>query len=145
MYHWLIFVHVLSVFGFLLGHGASAATAWKLRAERWPEHVQAQVELLNGCGKRRPGPGDCVGHRGWLHGGFWGRGWIWAALGVLVLLSVLMMMLGTSSYARIRSALGQIPSATAAVELRSVHPALMTTIAAVGLGVLLWLMMFKPF
>ena len=34
MYSWIVFVHVLGVFGFLLAHGAAAVVAFRLRGER---------------------------------------------------------------------------------------------------------------
>ncbi len=33
MYPWLVFLHLLGVFGFLLAHGASASASFALRAQ----------------------------------------------------------------------------------------------------------------
>lgn len=48
MYPWLIFAHILGVFGFLFAHGASAAVAFRLRGERDVERVRALLDLSRG-------------------------------------------------------------------------------------------------
>ena len=45
MYPWLVFVHLLGLFGFLLAHGASSSAAFALRRERNLERVRALLEL----------------------------------------------------------------------------------------------------
>ncbi|HEU5349544.1 MAG TPA: hypothetical protein VFU63_13115, partial [Ktedonobacterales bacterium] len=48
MYRWIVFVHVLGVFGFLLAHGAAAVVAFRLHGEREVERVRALLELSRG-------------------------------------------------------------------------------------------------
>ena len=45
MYPWLVFLHVLGVFGFLMAHGISAGAAFALRRERNLERVRALLDL----------------------------------------------------------------------------------------------------
>jgi hypothetical protein len=45
MYPWLVFLHVLSVFGFLMAHGVSVGVAFALRQERNLERIQALLNL----------------------------------------------------------------------------------------------------
>ncbi len=45
MYRWLIFLHVLGVFGFLLTHGASAIMTLQLRKERDLMRIRALLDL----------------------------------------------------------------------------------------------------
>jgi hypothetical protein len=45
MYSWIVFAHVLGVFGFLLGHGAAALVTFKLRGERAVERIRALLDL----------------------------------------------------------------------------------------------------
>src|SRR5262249_23247661 len=93
MYQWLVFSHVLRVFGFRLAPGASAAVAFKLRGEREIARVRALLDLSRGAAA----VGNvsllvllAAGIAAGFGGGWWGRGWIWAALGLLVLISFAM-------------------------------------------------------
>ena len=164
MYQWLVFTHVLGVFGFLLAHGASAAVAFKLRGERAVERVRALLDLSRGAAAVANASllvllaaGIAAG----FMGGWWGRGWIWTALGLLVLISFAMNGVGSRPLIRVRQLLGEAgprgpkvdlrPSSTIptdqqlAVALAAVNPWLLTAIGGGGVALVLWLMMFKPF
>lgn len=164
MYPWLIFVHVLAVFGFLLAHGASITVAFRIRIERRPDRVSVLLELSQASAAIMNASLIVVlatGIAGGFFGAWWGRGWIWAALGVFLLLSLAMTFIGRRSFERVRAALrllyAKLPSPSAqvgseealaedlAASLRSVHPVLLTMIGGGGLAAILWLMMFKPF
>jgi hypothetical protein len=160
MYPWLIFAHVLGVFGFLLAHGASAAVAFKLRRERSLERVRALLELSQGSTVMMSGSLVVVlatGVAAGFLGNWWGQYWIWTSLGVFVLIGLSMNLVGRRSFERVRTAVALehsrhlSPSTLVTKEedlrtiLRSVHPLLLTLIGGVGLAALLWLMMFKPF
>ncbi|HEV8682557.1 MAG TPA: hypothetical protein VGS09_07270 [Actinomycetota bacterium] len=166
MYPWWVFVHILGAFAFLLVHGVSVAMALALRREREPVRIQALlglsrvylnvtyasllVLLIAGI------VAGFLGH-------WWGRGWIWAALAILVALWVSMSLLGTSFYDRVRIAVGtepmygrrkkvwlqeRPPPATPAeldALLGSNRPFLLTWMGLIGLAVILWLMVLKPF
>jgi hypothetical protein len=163
MYSWLIFLHVLAVFGFLAAHGAAVALTFTVRGERKVERLRALLEL-----SKRSGVWTSVfllvvlatGIAAGFLGHWWGHYWIWAALGVLALLYLSMALYGLRPFERIRlavmavgpeSAQEEAPSALAAKQeelaaaLQSFHPLPLTLMGAVGLAVLLWLMMFKPF
>jgi len=45
MYNWLVYLHLLGIFGFLRAHGASASAAVALRRERSLERARALLEL----------------------------------------------------------------------------------------------------
>ena len=47
MYRWLVLLHVLGVFGFLMAHGISVSVAFTLRRERKFENIQALLNLSN--------------------------------------------------------------------------------------------------
>ena len=163
MYQWLVFAHVLGVFGFLLGHGSAAAVAFKLRDERETERIRALLDLSRGSSAVANASllvllaaGIAAG----FVGNWWGQYWIWAALGVLVLISVAMLIVGSGPLMRIREVVQpelvrskrtSQPSAEVATEqqlnlmLAAVHPWLLTAIGGGGLAVILWLMLFKPF
>ncbi len=154
MYQWLVFAHVLGVFGFLTAHGASAAIAFKLRGEREIARVQVLLELsrgangvANACLLIFLAAGIALG----FMGGWWGRLWIWAALLLLVVLAVAMLGVGSGPLTRIRQALESGEGSSALTKksladlLSATHPWLLTVIGGGGLAIILWLMLFKPF
>lgn len=157
MYQWLVFAHVLGVFGFLLAHGVSAAVVFRVRTE---QDVTALRALLNLSGNTlmasfisllvllAAGIGAAfVGH-------WWAFGWPWAALGVLIAVWVVMSAQTGPVLRRLRLAVGitgrgqaKEPATTAAIAATqaSVRPWVSALTGGVGLLVLLWLMLFKPF
>jgi hypothetical protein len=168
MYQWVVFVHVLGVFGFLLAHGASAAVAFKLRGEREVERIRALLDLSRDTTAIANvsllvllAAGIAAG----FMGGWWGQLWIWAALGSLILINIAMVIVGSRPLIRVRQLVGAavpgrekthstpLPSNTAgasvdqqlAMLLAAVNPLLLTLIGGGGLAVILWLMLFKPF
>ena len=48
MYQWLVLLHILGAFGFVLAHGASTFAALGLRKERDLDRVRALLDLSNG-------------------------------------------------------------------------------------------------
>jgi hypothetical protein len=164
MYQWLVFAHVLGVFGFLLAHGTAAAVAFALPRQREVERVRVLLDLSRGATM----VGDisllvllAAGITAGFMGNWWGQGWIWAALGLFILISVTMTLLGSRSINRIRqlvqagnpsrpetishSSLDTSKEKQLAVMLAATHPWLLTVIGGGGLALILWLMMFKPF
>jgi hypothetical protein len=163
MYSWLIFLHVISVFGFLFAHGASAAVMFKVRAERDPARLGALLDLSNAVGGLMGAAGLLLLVTG-IIGGFmrqwWGQGWIWVSLALLLGLSFPMSYWGRLYFDRVRRAIGVptpddrrkkvAPPAPAPPEqlgavLASGRPGLLAAIGLGGLLVITWLMMFKPF
>ena len=163
MYPWLIFLHVLSAFAFFLAHGATAAVMFKLRSERDPARLMALLDLS-------PFVGGIMtinlllilltGIVGGFMGRWWGQGWIWTALALLIAISFVMSFGGRLYFDRVRRALGQAspddirkkaapPPAVSPDELgaviRSGRPMLLMAVGLGGLAVITWLMMFKPF
>lgn len=164
MYQWIVFTHVLGVFGFLLAHGTSAAVAFKVRGEREIARVRALLDLSMGAVAVANvsllvllAAGITAG----FMGNWWGRGWIWTALGLFILMSVTMSPLGSRPLNRIRqlvhagnssrsetinhSPLDTSAEKQLAIMLDATHPWLLTVIGGGGLALILWLMMFKPF
>lgn len=87
-----------------------------------------------------------------FQGGWWGQGWIWAALAILVIVAGLMFPLGTLYYRKVRAAeqideFGEHEISNEELEmlLKSSRPWLLAALGFGSLLVILWLMMFKPF
>jgi hypothetical protein len=161
MYRWLLFAHIASVAGFLLAHGTSAAMAFRLRSEKTTDGLRSLAELS----KQTTGvmytfialiviSGAVLG----LQGRWFGRGWIWAAIVVLILTIGGMSALG-GRYNAVRGAVGlpawdrrgKVTTSTPGSpdEIRRAVEAaptgVITAIGVVALALLLWLMILKPF
>jgi len=92
-------------------------------------------------------------------GSYWGKGWIWASIILLVVLLIIMWVYGSAYYGKVRTAVGLQPyrrteqmtlGNTASEQeldalLRSNRPIVLTVVGLLGLLIILWLMMFKPF
>jgi hypothetical protein len=160
MYQWIVLLHVVGAFLFVMAHGASVVIAMRLRAVT--DRGQ-QGALLEASGLSVGGMyiGLVLLLIGGVWAGFagdhWGRGWIWAALGVLVVVIVVMYSVATPFYGRMRAAAGVSagarpdqykPPATEA-DLAglatSTRPFWLAAVGGIGLLVILWLMVIKPF
>jgi len=158
---WLKLLHVAAGFTFALGHGVSAFTILKLRGERDPARVTALLDLSKFS---LPASDLAIlvllasGIAAGFVGGYWGHRWIWISIGVLVFLFIFMSVRGVQHNDAIRHALGQAgfydnrktpaPQADPAELTRLLDSPRAFELAAVGgigLLVLLWLMVVKPF
>ena len=164
MYQWLVFAHILGVFCFLLAHGTTAAVAFALRRQREVERVRVLLDLSRGVTI----VADvfllvllAAGITAGFMGNWWHQGWIWASLGLFILIGVTMTPLGSRPLNRIRqlvhadnpsrsetishSFLDAPAEKQLAVLLAATHPWLLTVIGGGGFVLILWLMLFKPF
>jgi hypothetical protein len=162
IYPWLVFVHIGGAFIFVLFHGASAWASLQIDREHDSTRIRALLELMS-----TSLAGAYVGLLLLLLGGIWagisgghfGRGWIWAALGLLVVIAVAMYAIGSRYFNALRAAVGMRsyqtpkdapdPVAVGQAELdaiiaRSPSRAL-AGIGYGGLGLILLLMVLKPF
>ena len=162
MYQWIVLLHIAGAFVFVLSHGVAVFVAYSLPKQRDSGRIVALLDLsgtsLNGA---------YLGLLLLLIGGIWAGifqdwfkfTWIWAALVVLVLITVVMYAVATPYFKRLRIAVGQrvmgypkdapdptpLPEAEIlAIAAQSPFPVL----GAVGFGgllIILWLMVLKPF
>ena len=163
MYNALIFVHVLSLFGFLFAHGASALVMFRVQRERDPARLHALLDLSQSMGVAMAITALLIflsGLLGGFIGQWWGRGWIWVSLALFIAISIVMSVLGRPYLERVRRAIGigtteeqrrKLPIAPAlppdelARVLASGRPALVAAVGLGGLVLITWLMMYKPF
>jgi len=157
LYQWLVFLHLIGIFGFLLAHGASALVSFRLRGER---DVNAIRALLNLSSSALIAASVSLlllligGIGAGFVGGWWSFGWIWAALGVFVVVWGLMSAFSGRPLRRVRAAVGITgrgpmkepgTSEEIAAALAAANPWPGLVIGSFGLLVILWLMLFKPF
>src|SRR5262245_4499030 len=161
-YPWIVFVHVAAACLFVRFHGASMWASDQIRRERDPERIKT---LLDMSGRSLGGVYIALlillvaGIIAGVAGGHFGRLWIWASIGVLILIIVLMYALASSYYAKVREAVGlrsmrtpkdaPDPTPVSPEELAALvdtrRPDVIGLVGVIGLLILLWLMVVKPF
>jgi plastocyanin len=154
VYQWWVFVHLVGVLAFLGAHGVSMAVLFRLRKERDPRKVSDLLALSSSSitafyyalGVLLTG-GIVAG----FLGHWWGRAWIWAAIGVLVVVTVAMFAMARPYYRRVGFVARAIAEGSQAVTaeqfdeiLRSPRPVSVAGTGVAGLLVILYLMVLKP-
>ena len=161
MYDWIVLLHIIGAFLFVIAHGASIWAVNAIRRESQPARIAALADLSGmSLGAAY------VGLLLLLVGGIWAgiyqswfsSGWIWAALGVFIVIAVLMYVIATPYFRKLRIALGQPrmapkdappPVAASDAEIAAIAasaPAVpLDVVGFLGLVVILWLMVAKPF
>ena len=162
MYRWIVFVHVLSALAFFMAHGASAAMAFLVKKEKNPDRLRAILDLSQAAV-----PFAYFALMGLVIAGivagimsnWYSMGWIWASIVLLVLLFFGMHGYAAAFYTPLRKALGlayhdrqgehpAAPPASNAEIIRLAQrtsPRLFTGVSFAVVGVIVYLMMFKPF
>ena len=161
---WLTYLHVFSVFLFLLIHGVSIGIVLSLRKERDPKRVTTLLEIsrnsvgyIHGSLFLVLATGIALG----FLGNWWGYLWIWVALGGMIALWVIMGLMGTRYYDKARRSVGVVPfygqkeftpdpSGEPKIDelnrlLSSSRPVVLVLLGLFALAVMLWLMFYKPF
>ncbi|MET0772594.1 MAG: DUF2269 family protein [Candidatus Limnocylindrales bacterium] len=154
MHQWIVFGHILGALLFMLAHGASAAVVFRLRRERDPGAVRV---LLNLSGMTIPflylglllliGAGLWAGMSGpWFR---IGALWLWVSIVLLVVILGAMYGLLTPAFKRLRETVGDgsAPVDQGALDraLAAPGPMMGAGIGLVGVLLILWLMVLKPF
>ena len=159
-YQWWVYLHVFGAFAFVFAHGASGLAAFRIRATRDPAAIRVLLDLSGASiGVMYLGlllllvGGIAAG----IAGGHFSRGWIWAALVLLVVTMVAMYAMATPFYRRLRLAVGAESRDERAGEVAPVsdgelaalatsgRPVALLAVGLVGFVAILWLMFFKPF
>ena len=161
MYGIVVLLHVVGSFAFVLAHGVSMFVSFRLRGES-DRARQAHLLELSSVGINVMYVGLLItlvaGVAAGFMGNHWGRGWIWAALGTLAIVIAVMYAVATPFYGRMRVAAGAPVPAQIAERLKppatdadlaalatSSRPMLLATVGGIGLVVIIWLMLAKPF
>jgi plastocyanin len=154
MHRWWVFLHLAGAFGFLMAHGVSVYVTFRIRNEREPARVSQLLELSSSSiGFMWYSIGVLLlgGIAAGFTGGFWGQGWIWAAIVALVATTAGMYGVATGWATRLRTISAAMAEGTEAVTqeqfeglLRSRRPFTIAAVGFAGLLVILYLMIFKP-
>ena len=160
MYLTMVFLHILGVIVFALGHGTSIAVAFRLRRERAHPRIAAMLDVSSwSTSLMYVGlllivvPGIVLG----FLGGYWATWWLWVSIVLLVLVMGAMYGIASPYYRGLRAATGatmsesaQRKAATLATDelvdslATSWRPTALTLIGGGGLAVILWLMVAQP-
>ena len=159
-YSWWVYLHILGAFAFVFAHGASALAAFRIRATRDPAQIRTLLDVSSlAIGVTYLGllllliGGIAAG----IVGDHFGRGWIWAALVILVVITVAMYAMATPFYGQLRVAAGArartrrsdpnpvVNQAEIDTLAGSNRPAVLLGIGTIGFLLILWLMVLKPF
>jgi plastocyanin len=154
VYQWWKFVHIVGVFGFLISHGVSIGVTFQLRRERDPRRVVGLLEL-SAASIRAFYVSLFVLLTGGVVAGFlgdwWSRAWIWASVGLLVLVSVVMALVMSPHHRRVGLVARAMAAGSSAVGEEQLDQLLTSrrsmTVAVMGFAgllAILYLMMFKP-
>ena len=154
-YAWIRFFHIASAIGFAGIHGASIVVLYVIRNER----DRGRIESILGFSAKTVtamyltlvavvGTGLWLGFEVTI---FLRRPWYWLSLALLVVTSLLMWFVAKPFAERIRAACDIRPSGVPrvsdeelAVILRSPRAHVIAAIGVIGLGAVLYLMIFRP-
>lgn len=153
-YGWWKFIHLAGVVGFVAAHGTSMAATVLMRRIREPQqvagilqlsaattnafYVSTLVLLVGGIGAG-------------IQGQWFGQGWIWVSLGLLVAVGVLMFPMARGHFRRVRMVLELMDSGTTVSRddfvrvLDSGNPILTAGTGVVAILLIVYLMVLKPF
>ena len=154
MHLWIVYAHILGALLFMLAHGASVAVLLALRTERDPVHVRVLMRLS----QLTVGPAY-IALLVLIVAGVWagieiqafssGRLWLWAAVVVLVVILGGMYSTMSPAFGQVRQVLGDgstnVDQAALDEALSAKGPLVGAIIGLVGILVILWLMVLKPF
>ncbi|HXD10105.1 MAG TPA: hypothetical protein VN653_08590 [Anaerolineales bacterium] len=158
MYNWVVFLHVTVIFIFLVQHAAEIIVTFKLRQQKEPEGIFATYSFMPDNNTRNLRitylliilTGAVAG----FMSTWWKQAWMWSALGVMIVIWAVMRRIGSQYLYAVDAIAGQAlknkGDESALDKFRSElkarrEPEIMTATSVIGMLIILWLMMFKPF
>ena len=159
MYNWLVLLHILFAFLFMLGHGAHVAAMLKFRGEPDPERSKTFFSNVPDIKYVRyfTVAMGVFGFAAAFVTPWWKAGWPWISLVVFLIIWWVMYRYGGGYYGIISNAATHLIEAkktntnlSAAQKeyddaRNSPQAMIVATVGIVGLAIILWLMRFKPF
>ena len=158
MYTWVVYLHVTAVFVFLIQHAADILVTFKLRQQTEPEGIYATYSfMLNNNVRNLRITYLLIIVTGAIAGvitPWWRQGWMWTALGVMILIWIVMKRMAPIYLSAVdniaEEAMKNKADPTAIEKFKNDlkarrEPEIMAITSGIGLLIILWLMMFKPF
>lgn len=153
-FQWILFLHILSVLVFLGAHGTSMVVLYRIRGERDRKKILDLI-TLSGATTIPMYVGllaiVITGVLAALKLKAFGHWWVWLAIAILVVTVGLMYGVAKPYFARIKLACEVRPSGVPRVSdeelgeiLRSPRAHVISAIGVLGLGAILYLMVFTP-
>ncbi len=154
-YSWIRFLHIVSAIGFMAIHGASMVVLYAIRNEQ----DRSRIESLLGFSAKTViamylSLLALVGTGFWLGfevPGYFRQTWYWLALGLLATTTLFMWLVARPFGRRIRAACEMRPSGVPRISdqeldliLKSQKTNVITAVGVIGLGLILYLMVFRP-
>ncbi|MGH8928760.1 MAG: DUF2269 family protein [Acidimicrobiia bacterium] len=153
-YNWWKFIHLAGVVGFVAAHGTSIAATLLLRRMREPQKISGVLQL-SGATVGGFYVSTLVllagGIGAGIQGRWFGQGWIWLSVSLLVGVGVVMFPMARGHFRRIRMVIELMESGTAVSQddftrvLNSGNPTLTAGTGSVALLLIVYLMVMKPF
>lgn len=146
-YLWLKFFHIVGLGAFLFGHGVSAGTSLMLRRASTDAMRAALLRAsIQSAAVFYPALVVIVVTGVWMGfaGSWWRTGWIWAGVATLVAVIVIMSAMSVP-YHKARDAANAKPPAEIEPMLKRARPLELAVVGVIGLLILFFLMVFKPF
>ena len=145
LYAWLRFFHLFGLAAFLFAHGVSAGASIALRAPVSSESRRLLLLSQRSSFISNPSLLVVIVTGVWMAfaGHWWGQGWPWVSVVVLVVVLGAMGYIARAYYLA-RDAADQAHGVLAD-HLSRTRPLAAIWIGAVGLAVLIFLMVFRPF
>ena len=160
MYRWLVFLHVLCAFAFVMAHGVSVSVYFMLRNERNVERVKMLLAISRASLNYAfislaliLTTGIITG----IMGQWWGQWWIRVAVLLIFIIWGAMAGIGTRVMNELRIGLGMVSSYNQPPRaemlsaeqmdalLKKINPALLTLVGFGAIAIWVYLMYFKPF
>ena len=150
VYRFWLFVHLGGLLVFVGGHGASAAAGLRLRHERDPARMAALLDASAAARGSTYGGMVLLGAGGLADaflGHWWSAVWVWISIGVFAAMAGLLVALAIPYYRRVRLAVARGTNGGEEIDRLAASPVplVILGVGLLGLGVILWLMIFKPF
>jgi hypothetical protein len=158
MYPWIVYLHMVSTFAFLILHSIEIVATFRLRDQMVPEGIGRVYDTVPANNLRYLRLSYLLSILTGLIASFmsawWKQGWTWTALGLALILWFVMYRVEPiylNAVDAITERAMKNRGDPAAIEQfrqglkRRREPEFMSAAAAVGGLIILWLMMFKPF
>lgn len=162
VYRMIVFLHVISVMGFIMAHGVSAWMLFKVSRERKVENLCNYLDISSAALR----PAMLAMHGVELTGialtvmaGWWRMGWIWASLALFIAVGVVMAKYGAGYMGSVRRAIGMLserdikkgvrPNPAPYEKLMDIvaagRPKMVAAAGLSGMAAIVALMVLKPF